>query len=316
MAQRGILNGKLVVLLGGSGFLGNYVAQALLDRGARLRIASRNPERAFHLKPLANLGQIQFARCDVSDRASVDRCMAGADAAVNLVGSFTGDLDRLMGAAPGWMASAAAREGAAAFVHVSAIVPEAAEGEQSGYAAAKRLGEERVRNEHAASTIIRPSVLFGKNDHFINLFAGLIAMLPVLPVFGPEARLQPTYVDDVAEAVVRALEDPAKRAGKIYELAGPDTITMLELNRAIAAAQHRRRIFLPMPDGVTGLFAALPGTPMSSDQWLLLKQGSTPSGRLPGFSELGIAPKPLDLFLDRWMIRYRKHGRFAETVSG
>ena len=104
MAQKSALNGKLVVLMGGAGFLGNYVAQALLERGARVRIASRSPEKAFKLKPLANLGQMQFARCDATDRQSVERCIDGADAVVNLVGSFDGNLHKLMGEAPGWMA--------------------------------------------------------------------------------------------------------------------------------------------------------------------------------------------------------------------
>lgn len=314
MAKRGALNGKLVVLLGGSGFIGNYVAQALLERGARIRIASRNPEHAFKLKPLANLGQIQFARCDATDRSSVERCMAGADAAVNLIGSFEGDLKRLMGEAPGWIAAAASREAAEAVVHVSAIVPAPGDDEEAtAYGAAKRLGEARVREEFPAATIIRPSILFGKDDSFINMFARLIATLPVLPVFGPQAKLQPVYVDDVAEAVVRALEDPARHGGKVYELGGPDVLTMMQVNEAIAAAQHRSRTFLAMPDGLSGLFAALPGTPMSSDQWHLLKQGNVPSGNYPGFESFGIAPSPLALFLDRWMVRYRKHGRFAKT---
>ena len=100
MAKSGALNGKLVVLMGGSGFLGNYVAQALLERGARVRIASRNPDKAFKLKPLANLGQIQFARCNAADRTSVERSISGADAVVNLIGAFDGNLRRLMGEAP------------------------------------------------------------------------------------------------------------------------------------------------------------------------------------------------------------------------
>jgi len=315
MAKSGALGGRLVVLMGGSGFIGNYVAQALLERGARVRIASRHPEQAFKLKPLANLGQMQFARCDAADRQSVKRCIAGADAVINLVGSFSGNLRRLMGEAPGWMAEAAAREGASAFVHVSAIAAEPGEHTEIEYAAAKKLGEERVLAAFPRATILRPGILFGKDDNFINMFAGLIARLPVLPVFGPEAKLQPVYVDDVAEAAVRALEDPGAFGGKTFELTGPETLTMMDINEAIAAAQHRRRSFLPMPDGLSALFAALPGTPMNGDQWHLLKQGNVASGKFPGFDKFGITPKPLDLFLDRWMVRYRKHGRFADRVS-
>ena len=316
MAKSSALNGRLVVLMGGSGFIGNYVAQALLERGARVRIASRNPERAFRLKPLANLGQIQFARCDATNRESVERCIAGADAVVNLVGSFEGNLSRLMGEAPGWMAEAAKAQGANAFVHVSAIAAEPDEDTVIEYAAAKKLGEERVRSAFAGATILRPSILFGKDDNFLNMFAGLIASLPVLPVFGPDAEIQPVYVDDVAEAVARSLEDPATHGGKTYELAGPEVITMMELNRRIAAGQNRKRSFLAVPDAGSALFAALPGTPLSSDQWQMLKQGNVASGEHPDLDRLGITPKPLGLFLDKWMVRYRKHGRFAERLSG
>ena len=139
------LANQLVTVFGGSGFLGRHVAQALLQRGARVRIASRNPEKAYTLKPLANLGQLQFARCDAADRRNVEACLTGADAVVNLVGSFDGDLERLMGEAPGWMAEAATAQGAAAFVHVSAIAPLADdEARYNAYAEAKHLGERQV----------------------------------------------------------------------------------------------------------------------------------------------------------------------------
>ncbi|PZT88837.1 MAG: complex I NDUFA9 subunit family protein [Citromicrobium sp.] len=315
MARQGALNGKLVVLMGGSGFLGNYVAQALLERGARLRIASRQPEKAFTLKPLANLGQIQFARCNAADRDSVERSLAGADAVVNLVGSFEGNLQRLMGEAPGWMAAEAARQGAKSFVHVSAIAPEPDEDAPNAYADAKHLGETRVREAFPAATIVRPSIMFGKDDNFLNMFAGLIARLPMLPVFGPEARLQLVHVDDVAEAIATALESPGEHGGKTYELGGPEQLSMMEINRAIADAQLRKRTFLPMPDVLSAGFAALPGTPMGSDQWNLLRQGNVVSGNHPGFAKLGIEPRPLDLFLERWMVRYRKHGRFDPRLS-
>ena len=315
MAKNSSLNGKLVVLMGGSGFIGNYVAQALLDRGARLRIASRNPEKAFKLKPLANLGQMQFARCDATDRRSVERCIEGADAVVNLVGSFEGNLRTLMGEAPGWMAEAAQKTGAKSFVHVSAIAAEPDEDTSNDYAAAKCLGEKRVLEAFPKATILRPSILFGKDDNFLNMFAKLISALPVLPVFGPESKLQLVYVDDVAEAVARTLEDPDKYGGKTFELGGPEQLTMLEINQRIADAQRRKRTFLPVPNPISATFAALPGTPMSSDQWDLLAQGNVVSGDLPGFEKLGIDPKPLGLFLDKWMTSYRKHGRFAERLS-
>ena len=313
MASTKTLEGRTVALMGGSGFLGSHIAQALLGRGARLRIASRHPDQAWTLKPLANLGQIQFVRCDATDRRSVEHAIAGADAVVNCVGGFAGNLMRLMGDAPGWMAEAAKADGARAFVHVSAIVPEEHEGNR--YAAAKLCGEQRVRAAFPKATILPPSLIFGRGGGVIDLFAPLIARFPVLPVFGGGAKVQPVYVGDVAEAAAHAVAEPGRFGGKTFDLAGPEVLTMIELQRRIAAAQRRSPTFLPMPDGVSALFATLPGTPMNADQWGLLKAGSVAAPGAAGFKALGIEPKPLGLFLDDWMVRYRKNGRFAERLS-
>jgi len=309
MAKHGPLEDRLVVLIGGSGFLGTHVAQALLERGARLRIASRNPERAFRLKTLANLGQIQFVRCNVTNPASVAAAMRGAEAAVYLVGAFKGDLQALQADGAGLAAKSAADEGAGAFAYVSATVADSES--ESAYARTKALGEEAVKAAFPRATILRPSVLFGERDEFINMFAGLISMMPALPIFGANAKLQPLWVDDAAEAIATALAGPAAHGGKTYELAGPEVVTMGELNRRIARAQGRKRAFIEMPDALSAIFAALPLTPMNRDQWRMLKAGAVASGELPGIGKLGIHPKPLSLFLDRWMVRFRKHGRFG-----
>jgi uncharacterized protein YbjT (DUF2867 family) len=170
-----------------------------------------------------------------------------------------------------------------------------------------------------AATVLRPSLMFGPDDNFVNMFARLIAMLPALPVFGPQAKLQPVSVDDAAEAVAAALADPAAHGGRIYELAGPEVVTMLWLHQRIAAAQGRERVWAELPDFVSGAFAMLtgwlPGAPITSDQWALLKAGNVASGALPGLKELGVSAHPLGLYLDRWMVRYRKHGRFGEKAA-
>ncbi len=309
MAHLEPLEGKLVVLIGGGGFFGSHVAQDLLGRGARLRIAERHPESALKLRPMANLGQIQFARCNVTDQRSLAASIQGAHAVAYLVGTFGANQRALQADGAGTAAELAAQQGAEAFVYVSAIGADPAS--ESGYASTKGLGEEKVRAAFPGATILRPSILFGEDDSFVNMFAGLIANLPMLPVFGMDARLQPVWVDDAAAALVAALADPAAHGGKTYELAGPEVVTMGELHRRIAAAQGRDRRFLPVPDSLSGLFASLPGTPMNSDQWRLLKRGSVASGELPGIAGLGVTPKPLDLFLERWMMRYRRSGRFG-----
>ncbi len=303
------LSGQLVTIFGGSGYIGNYVAQSLLERGARIRLASRNPHKAQGLKPLANLGQLQFLPCDITREDHVAAALDGTTHVVNLVGAFAGDLSTLMGEAPGTIARLAQAKGAKAMVHVSAIGADATS--PTAYAKSKALGEERVVAGFPTATILRPSIVFGPDDNFLNLFGGMIEMLPVLPVFGPEARLQLVYADDVAEAVATALEHPDGHGGHTYELGGPEALSMMEIHERIAAAQGRKRRFIAMPDGLSAAFAAMPGTPMSRDQWMLLKPGSTVAPGARGFAELGIDPRPLSLFLDKWMMRYRKHGRFG-----
>lgn len=313
MAVSNSLENKLVVLIGGNGFVGTHVAQDLLERGARLRIAARHPEKAFKLKPLANLGQIQFARCNVANKDSIKACVQGADAVVYLVGTFGAGQKLLQADAAGVAAKAAASEGAESFVYVSSTASDPAS--EGGYASTKALGEELVSKAFAKATIVRPTVIFGQDDSFINMFAGMISALPALPVFGPEAKLQPVWVDDVAQAIGCALADPGKHGGKTYELAGPEILTMMDLHERIAAGQDRKRAFIAMPDAISGLFASLPGTPMNSDQWNMLKAGSVASGDLPGIDKLGVAPKPLSLFLGKWMVRFRRHGRFTVEAA-
>lgn len=313
----GTLNGKVITVLGGSGFLGRHVAQELLARGARLRIASRNPERAYRSKLLGNLGQVAFTRVDITRPASLASALVGSNAVVNLVGAFAGDLDAVQGVGAGRVAAAARTAGATAFVQISAIGANAHS--SVDYARTKAEGEAAVLAAFPEATILRPSLLFGSDDNFLNMFAKLISTLPALPVFGPHVKLQPLFVDDAAVAIAQALAAPAVHGGKIYEIAGPEVITMLELHRQIASAQGRSRSFIELPDSVSSAIAKatgwLPGAPITSDQWELLKAGSVASGALPGIRDLGVQPRPLGLFLDRWMVSYRKHGRFGATPS-
>lgn len=309
------LTGSVVTVLGGSGFFGGHLAQELLSRGARLRIASRHPERAYRLKTLGNLGQVQLVRCDVTRPETLAPVLEGSDAVVNLVGGFDGDLDALQGRGAGRIAAAARAAGAQAFAHVSAIGADAES--RVDYARTKAEGEEAVRAAFAGATVLRLPLLFGPDDHFVTMFAGLVAAFPVLPVFAPQAKLQPAFIGDAAEAVTVAIADPGRHGGRIYELAGPEEITMLEFNQRIAAAQGRQRLFVEVPDAISGVIATLtgwlPGAPLTSDKWQLLKPGNFASGSRPGFKALGIVPRPLGLFLDRWMVRYRKHGRFGSN---
>ena len=311
MARSSELNGKLVTLIGGTGFIGSHVAQALLECGARVRIAARNPEKAFKLKPLANLGQLQFARCNAADKGSVEACVAGSDAVVYLVGTFDGNQKALQADGAGHAARAATANGADAFVYVSAIGADAEK--ETGYYKTKGMGEQQVLDAFPKATIVRPSVVFGEEDGLVPMFADLVKIMPVMPVFGADSEFQVVWVDDVAAGIAAALANPKAHGGKTYELAGPEKLTMLQINEMIAEGQERERTFFPMPSPLAKVFAALPLTPINSDQLAMLEEGSTATKGKAGLAKLGVSAKPLSLFLDRWMVRYRKHGRFTET---
>ena len=307
------LENKLVTIIGGSGFIGSHIAQDLLARGARLRIASRNPEKAFGLKPLANLGQLTFARCDVRKKESIAACVAGSDAVIYLVGTFGADQKALQTDGAAYAAACAAQGGAESFVYMSSIGADAeAEG---GYYRTKGLVEDGVLAAFPKATIFRPSAVAGEEEGLVPMFAQMVASLPVIPVFGAESKLQPVIVGDLAQAVGNALEDTATHGGKTYEAAGPDALTMMEIYQTMADGQRRKRTFLPMPDVAASFVAMMPGSPLNSDQVAMLKTGSEATPGAAGLEKLGVTPRPLSLFLERWMIRYRKHGRFTGEQS-
>ncbi len=214
------------------------------------------------------------------------------------------------------IAEAAARKGVEAFAHVSAIG--ASETSPSRYAVTKAQGEAAVRTRFGRSTVLRPSIVFGPEDTFFNLFAEIARLSPVLPLFGGgTTRFQPVFAGDVGEAIARALLDPVC-AGKTYELGGPGIYTFRELMEAILKASERRRLLLPMPwiaaQGAAFASMFVPSFVMppliTFDQVRLLKADNVADPRLPGLHELGIAPRALEVELPTYLWRFRKAGQF------
>lgn len=304
---------RLVTLIGGGGFLGRYVAQELYRAGARVRVAQKRPRDAWFLKPLGGLGQTQFAAADVTRPDTVARAIEGSDLVVNLAGTFGSAMQAVHVAGARNVAEAARQAGAAALVHISALGadPES----PSAYGRSKAQGEQAVREAFPDATILRPSILFGREDAFVNRFAGLIARAPAVPVLRAEARFQPAYVADVAQAVAKALADPAAHGGRVYELGGPDVVTMGELHRWIAETIGRDAHFVELPDALGSLiamFGALPGAPITRDQWRMLQSDNVVSPVAEGFARFGVTPTPLAAVAPAWLVRFRRHGRFGE----
>lgn len=307
------LDGQLITVLGGGGFVGRYVVQQLLARGARVRIAEREPRKALFLKPLGGLGQTQFVAADVRDAASVSRAVQGSDAVINLVGSFD-DMKAVQVDGAGHVATAAKTAAVRTLVHISAIGADPAS--RSAYGRSKGEGETAVRAAFPAAAILRPSIIFGREDHFINRFATLIRFAPVIPVIAPAAKFQPVYVGDVADAIVAALD--ASAAGKTFELGGPQVLTMAALQQWIAEATGRKRLFVELPDAVSGALATAfgwaPGAPITKDQWLMLQHDNVVADGAAGLAQLGVAPTSLGAVAEGWLVQYRRNGRFAQTA--
>lgn len=307
---------RLVTIFGGGGFLGRYVAQELLKAGARVRIAERDPSDAWFLKPLGGLGQTQFVPASVTHVASIEHAVAGADAVINLVGILKGDFDKIHCTGAANVAAAAKAAGVAALVHISAIGadPES----PSAYGRSKGEGEVAVRAAFPGATIIRPSVVFGQEDGFLNRFAAMLA-LPFVPVLRGDVKFQPVWVADVAKAIAAAALDPAAYGGKLFELGGPEVVTMTGLNAWLARVTGHNPTFLPVPDAIGAILAtvvgALPGAPITRDQWLMLQADNVVAPGASGLEAFGIKPTPMEAVAPAWLVSYRPHGRFAAQTK-
>ncbi|HVF38018.1 MAG TPA: complex I NDUFA9 subunit family protein [Sphingomicrobium sp.] len=305
----------LITLFGGGGFIGRYVCEELLKTGARLRVAERDPRRARFLQPLGGVGQVSAIASDFGKPATIERTVDGADAVINLVGTFSGNLDQVHVEGAAKAAALARSTGARAFVHVSAIGADPQS--PSDYGRTKGLGEQAVRAAFPGATVIRPSTVFGAEDAFTNRFASM-ARLPVLPVIAPGTRFQPVYVRDLARAIAAAALDPGRHAGKTYELAGPEVLTMRDLNGQVAAMVGASPELVEVPDIVAqglSMLGFLPGAPLTRDQWLMLQHDNVAGGDLPGFKPFGITPTPLSAVAPEWLGRYRRGGRFAPRTA-
>jgi uncharacterized protein YbjT (DUF2867 family) len=301
----------VVSVFGGTGFLGRRLVQRLAAEGVTVRVAVRHPDRAA--SALRNPERVTLLRADVRDQASVAVAVAGADAVVNAVsayvekGAVTFESIHERGAET--VAREAAAAGVARLVLVSGIGadPES----QSPYIRARGRGELAVRQAFPNATIVRPSAMFGPGDALFGTLADVARLSPVLPLIGGRTRLQPVYVEDVAEAIARILVDRGT-AGRSYELAGPKVYTLRELVELTLRLIGRRRLLMPVPFVVAEiqarLFELLPNPLLTTGQVDLLKADNVASGALPGFRELDIQPKAVEDVMPTYVGRSRAPG--------
>ena len=320
---------QLVTVFGGSGFVGRHVVRALVKRGYRVRVAVRRPDLAGFLQPLGMVGQIHAVQANLRYPASVAAAVRGADAVINLVGIMNERGRQSFSAVQANGARAVAQACAAAgitrFVQMSALGCDA--GSRSVYARTKAEGETAVRQLVPSAVIFRPSVMFGPDDDFFNRFASMARMMPVLPLIGGgETKFQPVFVGDVAEAVARAI-DGTVAAGCVYELGGPEVLSLRRIVEDICKVTGRKRLVLPLPSPVAGALARvlevvdfltlglLPNElKLTRDQVVLLGQDNIVSdaARKEGrdLTGLGIAPVSAEVEIPSYLWRFRKTGQF------
>lgn len=311
----------LVTIFGGSGFMGAQVARAMARRGWRVRIAVRKPALAYELRMAGDVGQIQLTLCDINDKDQVAAAMAGADVAINLVGILyeTGGrkFDALHVAGAFNIAEAAADAGVKQLVQVSAIGADA--DADADYARTKGEAEIVVRQLFPSAVIVRPSIIFGKEDNFLNRFGTMAARMPALPLIGGgETRIQPVAVTDVAEAIARCATR-AETAGQTYELGGASVWTMKELMQYILTETGRDRFLVPLPFPIARLIAAFAQIPaiiglapaLTVDQVKMLEHDNVVADGAKGLADLGIEPKGLQAVAEDYLWRYRLGGQYA-----
>ncbi len=305
-------------VFGGSGFVGRYTVGELVRRGYRVRVAVRRPDRALFLKPMGDVGQVTPMAANIRDDASVAAAVEGADAAINLVGvlyeSGPQRFHAVHAEGAGRIARAAAAAGVGRMVHVSAIG--AAPDSPAAYARSKAAGEEAVREAFPDAVVVRPSIVFGIEDDFLNRFAWIARLAPAIPLIGGGGtRFQPVYVGDVGAGVARIVEDPGI-SGRTYEFGGPEVFSFKELMEAMLRHIGRRRLLLPVPGFLAmlpaGLMELSPFPPMlTRDQVRMLERDNVASADAPGLADLGLDPTPLEAVAPGYLARYRRSGRPA-----
>ncbi|MEM9061760.1 MAG: complex I NDUFA9 subunit family protein [Pseudomonadota bacterium] len=309
----------LVTIIGGSGFVGRYIAQRMARRGWRVRVAVRRPNEAMFVKPYGVVGQVEPVQCNVRDEVSLRAVITGADAVVNCVGVLwqsgknTFKATQAEGAAR--IARIAADEQVARFVHISAIGADAES--ESQYARTKAAGEAAVLEAMPDAVILRPSVVFGTEDGFFNQFAGLSKLTPALPLVGGGTRFQPVWVEDVAEAAARAVAGEVNSG--LYELGGPRVATFRECMELMLRVIRRRRLLIDLPFFLANIIATFAQTTawigvqplLTRDQIKLLRKDNVVGEDAKGFDAIGIAPTAMEAVLDSYLYAYRPYGQYT-----
>lgn len=320
------MSNELIVVFGGSGFIGRHVVKQLARKGYRVRVPMRRPHLGQDLRVLGDVGQIHLMQANVRFPDSVAAALDGADGVVNLVGVLYEQgrqgFDAMHVGAADTIAKAAKAAGIKKVVQISAIGADARA--KSKYARSKAAGERAVRDAVPTAVVLRPSIVFGPEDNFFNRFADMAKFAPLLPLIGGgKTKFQPVHVQDVADAAVAALSRPDAQ-GRTYELGGPKVYTFRQLLDFVQTTINRKRGYLGLPIFLArplGMLASIGSKvipippPFTGDQVELLKShnivGASGDKAVGTIADLGVAPlETVESIVPSYLWRFRPYGQF------
>ncbi|MDO5603875.1 MAG: complex I NDUFA9 subunit family protein [Paracoccus sp. (in: a-proteobacteria)] len=318
---------KIVTIYGGSGFVGRQIARLMAREGWRVRVAVRRPSEALFVRAYGAVGQVEPVPCNIRDDQSVRAAMADADVVVNCVGIIVNEgrnrFDDVHTEGAGRIARLSAQAGVGRIVHVSALGADAESA--SRYLSSKAKGEAEVLSHRPDAVILRPSVIFGPGGGIYAKFAAMSGWGPVMAITGGQTLMQPVLVDDVARAAAEGVMGRA--APGIYELGGPDVMTLRDLVGQVLAAVRRRRVVINLPfwmgglvGGALDLGSALTGGLLTNrvltrDQVRMLRHDNTVSEGAMGFADLGIQPTAAAAVIDSYLWRFRPGGQYSDITA-
>lgn len=310
---------RVATVFGGSGFIGRYVVKRLAQQGYIVRVPSRDPEGALFLKPMGAVGQVVPLYASVTNEATVQRAVEGAEIVVNLVGVLAerrrASFQAIHTEGAERIARLSAAAGVSRLVQISAIGADP--GSPSRYGSSKGKAEQAVLAAFPGAVILRPSLVFGMEDKFFNRFAALARLAPFMPVISGGTKMQPVFVGDVADAVMAALGS-LTAPGKTFELGGPRVWTFREILAFILKTTRRERTMIGIPMGIARLQAFflqhVPGKPLTPDQLLMLARDNVVAPGALGLSDLGIVATPVELVVPGYLSRYQPGGGRRPTA--
>jgi NADH dehydrogenase len=310
-------NYPIATILGGGGFIGRYLVRKMTEKNFQCIIPTRNAYLKGYLKTQAPPGAIEFIDFNFRNLSKIEEAIKNSDIVINLIGILFENskqkFSHLHSDLPGLIAKHCSESEVKKFIHVSAIGANA--NSKSLYQQSKYNGEQKALHNFKNTIIIRPSVICGVEDNFTNLFAKL-SMSPIIPVVKTAYKFQPILVDDVAAAIVKAI-DIKKNEGKTYEIGGPKVISFGDMVKSILNTINKKRLVVDLPMPLAKIQATLlsimPNPLLTKDQCIILNEADNiVSGNNLTLKNLNINPEDVEQAMSKWLWRFRSGGEFAK----